>query len=66
MLSHDPPVFGCLMERSLGFGVLSVVRQLVALSGQGAKIVCPLHGKPPWTVGSQIQRTALGSKETYP
>jgi hypothetical protein len=46
LVGEHPPVFGRFLERSLGFGLASLIRQFLALNGLGAKIVCPLHGKP--------------------
>jgi hypothetical protein len=46
LVGKDPPVFGRLPERSLGFGLLKLVRQPVALGSLGTKIVWPFHGMP--------------------
>jgi hypothetical protein len=46
LVGKDPPVFGRLPERSLGFGLLDLVRQPVALGSLGTKFVWPFHGTP--------------------
>ena len=44
LVSQEPPVIGRLPEHSLGFRVPSLFRQIVALNGLGAKVLCTIHG----------------------
>jgi hypothetical protein len=44
LFSHGSPVLSRFTEHSFSFKVLSVVRQLVALSGPGTKPFCLLTG----------------------
>jgi hypothetical protein len=43
LVSQEPPVIGRLPEHSLGFRVPSLFRQIVALNGLGAKVLCTIH-----------------------